>query len=659
VAVSDGSVLRRIAGVLATASAVASAACSGNVIEAPASSSPVGASSGSSPGPILGVGARDEIQAMATAGAQRLCAGDCTEIQASATGSTEDYEYSWNEGLPAGPGPFRVCPQSSTEYVVAVTAISGKEIRASQSAMASVSVEVLACSGGSLSGAGGGGSFGGTSGLSPGGASSAGGGASSAGGGAPSAGGAPSLGGDAGASPAGAAGSSPSSGGASSGGAGGSSGDDAPPRTATILCQAKLSLAPEPNAGNGDIVRNGDNMYKSPDLATDAAGNIFMTGSFTGTINTGVGTLGARGSDWAAFIVKFTPDCKPSWAHVYGSLGARVDMGPIAVASTGEIVLGGEFSQATVPVDFGAGPLSSPQGVRAAFLLKLRPDGTTALSKAYTVTQQGYADVNGLSLDGADNIVLIGEISDPKTFGAPVIDANLGGNYVAKFKLDGTPLWTRLGPMFAMFDEVHATRSGLLYLIGGSSMGVDWGSGDMLGPLSSSFISQLDANGAHQWDRSVNSTMVGTWGATADVDTSDNAIVASGTVNSSNTQLATRTLSMIAPNGTWSPPVKWTAEDGASIAGWMRVTGSGRFIEVGQLFQPMHIGGTLLTPNGGEDVYVVERDANGRAIWVDKQGGADPDVPLGLATDTQGNGIVSYFTERDQPNDVFLVKYAP
>ncbi len=228
-----GPMLRRIAGVLATVTAGGGAACSRNVIEAPASSSPAGASSSNSPGSLHGVGTRDAVQATATATARRLCAGDCTQIRASATGSTEDYDYSWNEGLPAGPGPYQVCPQSSTDYVVTVTAISGKEIRASQSAVASVTVEVLDCSPGSLPGAGGG-SFGGMSGLAPGGASEA--------------GGAPSLGGAAGASPAGAAGWSTSSGGPSSGGAGGSSGEDESPRTATILCQAKLSLGPEPNA---------------------------------------------------------------------------------------------------------------------------------------------------------------------------------------------------------------------------------------------------------------------------------------------------------------------------------------------------------------------------------------------------------------------------
>lgn len=636
----DGWILRRIASVLAIASAAGSAACSRNVIEAPASSSPAGASSSSSPGSILGVGTRDGIQATLTAEALRLCAGDCTQVQASATGSTEDYDFSWNEGLPAGPGPYRVCPQSSTEYAVTVTAISGKEIRSSQSALASVTVEVLDCSTGSLPGAGGG-SFGGNS------------------GGAPSAGGAPSLGGEAGASPAGAAGWSPSSGGASSGGAGGSSGDDEPLHPARVLCQAKLSLAPEPNAGSGQIVRDGgDEMYRASDLATDAAGNMFVAGSFLGTINTGAGTFGARGADWAGFVVKFTPDCKPSWAHVYGSPGARVDAGPIAVASNGEIVLAGDFSQATLPVDFGTGPLSSPQGIPAAFVLKLRPDGTTVFSKAYTVAQQGYAYVNGLSLDGTDNIVLIGEVSDPNAFGGTLIDANLGGNYVAKFTPDGAPVWTRLGPMFAAFDEVHATRSGLVYLVGGSNRGVDWGSGDMLGPTSNDFISQLDATGAHRWDRSIDTVTDGAWGATADVGDSENATVASGTDDTSNPATTTRALRSIAPDGTWSAPVQWNAEAASSIEGWVRVTGSGHSIEAGQLFEPMHVGGMLLIPDGSQDVYVVERDASGRAIWADRQGGADPDIPLGLATDTQGDGIVLYYTERDQPNDVFLVKYA-
>jgi gliding motility-associated-like protein len=49
-----------------------------------------------------------------------ICVGECTNIGAIVNGCL-NYSYSWNNGLPASPGPHEVCPLLTTTYTVTVT----------------------------------------------------------------------------------------------------------------------------------------------------------------------------------------------------------------------------------------------------------------------------------------------------------------------------------------------------------------------------------------------------------------------------------------------------------------------------------------------------------------------------------------------------------
>lgn len=56
-----------------------------------------------------------------TAGGGTICGGGCTNVSAAANGGTAPFTFSWSPNIGNGPGPFSVCPTSSTIYTVTIT----------------------------------------------------------------------------------------------------------------------------------------------------------------------------------------------------------------------------------------------------------------------------------------------------------------------------------------------------------------------------------------------------------------------------------------------------------------------------------------------------------------------------------------------------------
>lgn len=66
-----------------------------------------------------------------------VCAGACLTIEAFVEGC-DSYEFTWNQGVPDGPGPHEVCPEVTTSYEVTIT-----ELSTGNSALVSTLIEVI------------------------------------------------------------------------------------------------------------------------------------------------------------------------------------------------------------------------------------------------------------------------------------------------------------------------------------------------------------------------------------------------------------------------------------------------------------------------------------------------------------------------------------
>ena len=120
---------------------------------------------------------------------------------------------------------------------------------------------------------------------------------------------------------------------------------------------------------------------ESNSIARDAAGNLYITGSFTGQAQFGEGaaatTLTAVGNS-DIFLAKYAPDGGLLWAIGMGGSGS--DLGAdVEVDAAGNVVVTGRFST-SVDFDPSAGQTElTTNGGTDAFVARYTTDGRTRL----------------------------------------------------------------------------------------------------------------------------------------------------------------------------------------------------------------------------------------------------------------------------------------
>jgi len=186
----------------------------------------------------------------------------------------------------------------------------------------------------------------------------------------------------------------------------------------------------------GDVIGYSDAVAS---VAIDGSNNVYVMGTYSGTINCGGGALVGFGST-DVFVAKYAPDGTYIWSKNYGGTG--VDQGAyIAVSTLGTVAAVGIFHDA---VDFGDHELTA-QGGEDVFLLRLDPaSGTTIESKAYgDIWNDG---VTAVGFDQSGNIFIAGQFVGSINFGPTVGDklnsVGLGDAYLAKLASDGSHVWS-------------------------------------------------------------------------------------------------------------------------------------------------------------------------------------------------------------------------
>ena len=151
-------------------------------------------------------------------------------------------------------------------------------------------------------------------------------------------------------------------------------------------------------------------------VATDSSGNIFVTGSFSGTadFDPGAGTdnktsVGAND----IFLSKINSDGTYGWTKTFG--GTSFDEGSSVVTdSSGNIFVTGCF-EGTIDFDPGAGTDNKTSaGGSDIFLTKINSDGTYGWTKTFGGTSQdvGYS----VTKDSSGNIFVTGKFSGTVDF---------------------------------------------------------------------------------------------------------------------------------------------------------------------------------------------------------------------------------------------------
>src|SRR5690554_4042491 len=140
--------------------------------------------------------------------------------------------------------------------------------------------------------------------------------------------------------------------------------------------------------------------------ATDASGNTYVTGAFSGTVNFGDTTLTAMG-DTDVFVVKTNAFGTVLWAERFGG-GAEDLAGRIAVDAMGNVYTIGSFS---ITATFGSVTLTSPPTHRGLFVVKQNSSGTvlwaTQFSSPWTIYNGDFIS-KGITVDSQGNVYTTG-----------------------------------------------------------------------------------------------------------------------------------------------------------------------------------------------------------------------------------------------------------
>jgi hypothetical protein len=175
-------------------------------------------------------------------------------------------------------------------------------------------------------------------------------------------------------------------------------------------------------------------------VAVDAAGNIYVAGTFSGSFTFGTTPLtSAGGVD--IFLAKLSSSGTLQWVHSFGSTGNEMPK-KILVDSTGNIYLCGSFSGTG---SFG-GTSTTATGSSDGFIAKYSSSGSFAWSR--TIDATSAAQVNGIALDAAQqNLVAIGMFAGTATFTSSSTFSSVNGgddSFLAKYSVvDGSPIWAK------------------------------------------------------------------------------------------------------------------------------------------------------------------------------------------------------------------------
>jgi len=344
-------------------------------------------------------------------------------------------------------------------------------------------------------------------------------------------------------------------------------------------------------------------------VATDAAGNVFVTGSLNGDVNFGGGNL--AGGAGNVFVVKLDTNGAHLWSKQFG-LGNGA---ALATDANGNLSLIGYSSGA---VDFGGGALPNAGAQRAIFA-KLGGAGGHLYS-----TRFGAAGALGLgvSTDAAGASFLVGGFSNGSlTFGGST-HTNPGGNtdiFFAKRDNAGAHVFSQAYRDNAGADLVETaasitTMSTGDVVVAGRAMGALNVGGTLLpaGGFSDTIVASYTSAGAHVWSKRFGIS-----------------------------------------NETHPSVVRADSLNNVIVAGSLK--GSADF------------GGGTLTAAGGTDAFIAKLSSNGTHVWSKHFGDATNQGVGGVALDASRNvfmvgraeGTTNFGTGPFVGSGVYLVKFAP
>jgi Ca2+-binding RTX toxin-like protein len=387
-------------------------------------------------------------------------------------------------------------------------------------------------------------------------------------------------------------------------------------------------------------------------IATDAAGNVYVTGYFQGTVDfdptAGVFNLTANGGseyDGDVYVAKYSPTGALLWARRFGGGDAEGDTAfstAIRVDAAGSVYVAGYFYGALA---FGGTTLRATgddPNACDAFVAKLDSNGTAL----WAAQMGGSLDdgVPNVEVDGAGNVYVCGAIWGTATIaGTALTSAGPHDGYVAKFSSAGALLWVRqLGGAEGLYvsglavdaaGDVYATGLFLGTAQFGATSLTSAGSTDV-------FVARLTSGGTVRWARQLGGALVDE-GMHVRVDPAGNVYVNGLLSGATRSWTGNPFVAKLDSSGA----VLWNREfAGGSNDAWssdLAVDNTGAVYSCGAFAGTVAFDGFTFTSAGDRDAFVLKLDSAGTVQWARQMGGSGWDVARGVAVDASLNLYVT------------------
>ncbi|MBK7667586.1 MAG: SBBP repeat-containing protein [Sphingobacteriaceae bacterium] len=269
-------------------------------------------------------------------------------------------------------------------------------------------------------------------------------------------------------------------------------------------------------------------------VTTDASGNVYSTGGFSGVIDfdPGPGTFTMNGTGSMLYISKLDAAGNFVWAKSLGG-GTNIYAQSIAVDATGNVYTAGGFDGSA---DFDPGTpnvIVTSSGNTDAFVSKLDASGNYVWAKPFGgVSSFEYA--YSLALDAVGDIYVTGSFNGTNTDFDPALTTyTLGTNgsydaFVSKLTSAGNFVWAKkLGGGIADYGRcIKVDASNNVYTTGYYQNTADFDPNAGSYTLTSAgmndiYVSKLDGSGNFIWAKSMGSAS-NDWGYGLDIDASGN-----------------------------------------------------------------------------------------------------------------------------------------
>ena len=262
----------------------------------------------------------------------------------------------------------------------------------------------------------------------------------------------------------------------------------------TTVFQADAGAATYPHFWSQ---RFGDASFQAVNgVTTDGNGNVYVIGTFDGTINLGGSNLNSAGSN-DIFVAKFSPAGVHQWSMRFGDTFSQEGRGIVA-ATNGEFVITGHF-EGTISIP--GFPLLISAGATDIYLARFTTDGFCIWNKRFGDATYQYS--SPIAIDNQGGVVIASAFLGTVNFGGSnLVSVGSYDIYVARFNSGGGHSWSkRFGDVNWQDATCVAIDANFNVFIGGHFDGTfSFGGADVTG-ATDVYVVKLDPTGAHVWSK--------------------------------------------------------------------------------------------------------------------------------------------------------------